>query len=262
MRPGATLAQGIRVRPRQPRRLPGVSYTGPCRYLLTFCTAHRQRLFVSDEAVDPVLWQIRRTARAQGFAILAYCFMPDHLHLLVEGATEAADLRRFARLAKQATAFAFIRRHGRRLWQRGYYERVLRRHDATLDVVRYVTRRVADRPAVAKDVDRIKEQAERIAQLVRHLLDLSRRESRTPENVDLGLIVDRVLALRERQIRRMNVEIVRSYGESVPRVEAIPELTASLLSFREFLAAGDAQGRATGGPPGCRWGRQTGLAGD
>ncbi|MGQ9586704.1 MAG: sensor histidine kinase [Anaerolineae bacterium] len=86
-----------------------------------------------------------------------------------------------------------------------------------------VRRMVADRPAVAKDVDRIKEQAERIAQLARHLLDLSRRESRTMEKVDLSLIVDRVLALRERQLKRMNVEIVRSYAEVVPRVEAIPE---------------------------------------
>ncbi len=86
-----------------------------------------------------------------------------------------------------------------------------------------VRRMVADRPAVASDVDRIREQAERIAQLVRHLLDLSRRGSGTKEPVDLNLVVDRVLGLRERPLKRANVEIVRTYSETIPRVEAVPE---------------------------------------
>lgn len=86
-----------------------------------------------------------------------------------------------------------------------------------------VRRMVADRPAVANDVDRIREQAERIAQLARHLLDLSRRESSAPESVDLGMLVDRVLGLRERQFKRLNITIRRVYGEMLPRVEAVPE---------------------------------------
>ena len=86
-----------------------------------------------------------------------------------------------------------------------------------------VRRMVADRPAVASDVDRIREQAERIAQLVRHLLDLSRRGGGTREQVDLSMVVDRVLGLRERPLKRANVEIVRTYSEVVPRVEVVPE---------------------------------------
>ncbi|MGC8839334.1 MAG: sensor histidine kinase [Anaerolineae bacterium] len=86
-----------------------------------------------------------------------------------------------------------------------------------------VRRMVADRPAVASDVDRIREQAERIAQLVRHLLDLSRRGSSTREQVDLSMVVDRVLGLRERPLKRANIEIVRTYSETIPRVEAVPE---------------------------------------
>jgi len=86
-----------------------------------------------------------------------------------------------------------------------------------------VRRMVVDRPAVAKDVDRIREQAERIAQLARHLLDLSRRDSRVMERVDLSLLVDRVLAVREYQFKRLDIEIVRSYDEALPRVEVIPE---------------------------------------
>lgn len=86
-----------------------------------------------------------------------------------------------------------------------------------------VRRMVADRPVVASDVDRIREQAERIAQLARHLLDLSRRGGGTRESVDLSMVVDRVLGLRERPLKRANVEIVRTYSEAIPRVEAVPE---------------------------------------
>lgn len=86
-----------------------------------------------------------------------------------------------------------------------------------------VRRMVADQPAIASDMDRIREQAERIAQLVRHLLDLSRRGSGSPEPVDLSMVVDRVLGLRERPLKRANVEIIRTYSETVPRVEAVPE---------------------------------------
>lgn len=86
-----------------------------------------------------------------------------------------------------------------------------------------VRRMVADRPAVASDVDRVREQAERIAQLVRHLLDLSRRGTGTREQVDLSMVVDRVLGLRERPLKRANIKIVRTYSEVVPRVEVVPE---------------------------------------
>jgi signal transduction histidine kinase len=86
-----------------------------------------------------------------------------------------------------------------------------------------VRRMVMDRPAVAQDVDRVSEQARRIGQLASHLLDLSRRDSNRMELVDLALVVDRVLALRQQQLKRRNVEIVRLYAADTPRIEAVPE---------------------------------------
>jgi putative transposase len=67
---------------------PAFSYLGRHRYSLTFGTAHRRRVFVEQAPVDVVRAQILRAAEQRLFAILAYCFMPDHLHLLVEGLLE------------------------------------------------------------------------------------------------------------------------------------------------------------------------------
>ncbi len=82
--------------------------------------------------------QLLRTASDEHFAVITYCFMPDHLHLLVEGLEDDADLRRFAKMLKQWTTVAYRRSRRGRLWQEGYYEHVLRDDESTLDVARYV----------------------------------------------------------------------------------------------------------------------------
>ncbi len=64
--------------------------------------------------------------------------MPDHLHVLAEGTTIEADLRRFVSAFKQQTGFWFARQCRARLWQDGYYDRVLRSDEETPDVVRYI----------------------------------------------------------------------------------------------------------------------------
>ena len=65
-----------------PGHLKGFSYVGLHRYSLTFCTDGRRRLFTDAAAVDLVVQQLLRAANEQKFAVIAYCFMPDHLHLL------------------------------------------------------------------------------------------------------------------------------------------------------------------------------------
>jgi REP element-mobilizing transposase RayT len=67
------------------------------RYSLTICTEGRREAFIVDADVTCALTQLRITAKAECFAIPAYCFMPDHLHLLIEGTSEAADCCEFVR---------------------------------------------------------------------------------------------------------------------------------------------------------------------
>lgn len=122
----------------RPRRLEGVSYTGPARYFLTFCVHARAPAFADPAVVEQALLQIRRVASRRRFAILAYCFMPDHLHLLVEGTDDSSRLTEFARLARQASGFAYKQATGRRLWQDGDYERVLRQSDEARQVAAYI----------------------------------------------------------------------------------------------------------------------------
>ena len=119
-------------------RINGLSYVGPYRYFLTFCTRNRRAAFTTAPVVHRTLVQFRRTAKEEPFAILAYCLMPDHAHLLVEGTRHNSDLRRFAKLAKQRSGAAFALEYGGRLWQEGFHDRVLRLNEDAKSVARYI----------------------------------------------------------------------------------------------------------------------------
>jgi REP-associated tyrosine transposase len=74
--------------------------------------------FRDRAAVELVLAQIRRSAHDEQFTIPAYCFMPDHLHLLVEAAANRSDGLKFITRAKQLSGFHYRQRYRLSLWQR------------------------------------------------------------------------------------------------------------------------------------------------
>lgn len=92
--------------------------------------------------------------------------MPDHVHMVVEGKTDTADLRRFVKRAKQRTGQAYSHQTGTPLWQEGYYDRVLRASEDTRAIVRYIlenpvrsglVRHPLEYPHIGSDVWRVEE---------------------------------------------------------------------------------------------------------
>jgi putative transposase len=124
--------------PGHPEHLESFDYLGLYRHSLRFSTAARADHFVAPAHVEMVFEQIVRAASDERFAIVAYCFMPDHVHLLVEGLTDGSDCLAFIRRAKQFSGFYFKKAHGQRLWQRYGFERVLRNDESMLSVARYI----------------------------------------------------------------------------------------------------------------------------
>jgi putative transposase len=137
----------------RPPRVDGFDYTGWYRYFLTICTYRRRLAFKDPSTIDLVMEQIRFTAGEQGIENIAYCFMSNHLHILVAGGSETSDLRKFAKLMKQRSGWRFARRGEGRLWQPGYYDRVLRDEDATASVVKYIIANPVRAEIVAAPLD-------------------------------------------------------------------------------------------------------------
>jgi len=72
------------------------------------------------------------------FEVLAYCFMPNHVHLLVVGLTATSHLKPFMQQFKQITGFAFKQEQGVSLWHRSYHDRVLRQEESIHAVAAYI----------------------------------------------------------------------------------------------------------------------------
>jgi len=72
-----------------------------------------------------------------GFVVHAYCFMPDHLHLLIEG-SELASLAPMMKRFKQLSSYRYKKRTGNSLWQRSYYDHVLRQEEDRNVVAEYI----------------------------------------------------------------------------------------------------------------------------
>lgn len=141
------------MRIKYPVHLKTFDYVGLNRYFLTFCTLNRRALFVTHEEVEIVLAQVLRSAAENDFELVAYCFMPDHLHLLIAARSEASDGLRFIRGAKQYSGYYFKQRFGTPLWQRYGYEHVLRDDEETLSVARYIL----ENPVRAGLVERVED---------------------------------------------------------------------------------------------------------
>ncbi len=121
-----------------PPHLKTFDYRGKHSYFLTFTTFDRRALFVEERAVSLVLQQFLRAATEQQFEITTYCFMPDHVHLLVMGLGDTSCCRRFIKLAKQYSGYYFHRHRGETLWQRYGYERALRSEIERATTIRYI----------------------------------------------------------------------------------------------------------------------------
>jgi putative transposase len=126
------------MRTGNPGHLKTFDYLGFHRYSLTFCTDRRQKMFTTQDVVHLVLAQIARASGQYQFGIVAYCFMPDHTHLLIEGQSADSDAKEFIARAKQYSGFHYKKARRSRLWQRYGFEHVLRDDELTLVAAKYI----------------------------------------------------------------------------------------------------------------------------
>ncbi len=128
----------MKEKPRAKRpRLQGFSYKGRYRYFLIICIKGRQNYFQKREIVDLVLGVLKNSSEKDKFKIWAYCFMPDHLHLVVEGLDNNCDLKRFVYRFKQKSGYLTSQINGISLWQKSFYDHVLRKDEDLMEVCKY-----------------------------------------------------------------------------------------------------------------------------
>jgi putative transposase len=109
-------------------------------------TTHRRIPWFRDAAVvEHCLGALKEAADQEHFGVYAYCFMPDHLHLLV-GADSDADLVSFVKRFKQTTGWWFRNRYETgslkasptSLWHKSYHDHSVRSEEDLAQIATYI----------------------------------------------------------------------------------------------------------------------------
>jgi putative transposase len=119
-------------------RRPAAHYVGQRWYFVTLCCTGRRPVFANARHADWLIGELRQQSDSHRFAVHAYCVMPDHLHALAFGLDPAGDLLFFLKSLKQKTAYEFHTRFRRDLWQKKFYDHILRPHDSREGVAAYI----------------------------------------------------------------------------------------------------------------------------
>lgn len=123
--------------PKRPR-LKDFGYVGTYTYFITILTAKRQNYFNETYIVEPLINLLRETVEKEHFSVTAFCFMPNHMHLLVNGLEEHANLKNFIKLYKQKSGFWFKQKNRQNLWHLSYYDHILGKVEAISDIAMYI----------------------------------------------------------------------------------------------------------------------------
>lgn len=113
------------------------NYIGYEIYFLTLCCAHRASAFSKATLAAEIVSILKDEAARAGFLLHAWCLMPDHLHVLVDGTRDDADLFRFVtRFKRRSTGLRYY--GGNELWQRNFYDHIVRNREVLAKVAGYI----------------------------------------------------------------------------------------------------------------------------
>lgn len=127
------------------------NYCGKNCYFVTLCWFRPEANLVRRAKVSLAPGPFASGKRQKFLPHPAYCLMPDHLHFLSEGAHPMSDLLHFVKCLKVKSSRLYTARAGQTLWQKEFYEHILRPGDSGESVAWHiglnpVRRGIVERP--------------------------------------------------------------------------------------------------------------------
>jgi putative transposase len=119
-------------------RLHAAKYIGQSLYFVTFCCAHRRPVFSDSKNAAWLIENLREQSAHYQIAVHAYCVIPDHFHGLFSGIGPASDMLAFVKNIKHKTAREYLYRFQLALWQKKFYDHILRERDNAASVAGYI----------------------------------------------------------------------------------------------------------------------------
>src|SRR5260370_31212589 len=92
---------------RRDRHLANICYVGEVSVSITGCIKNGRPVFEKSHIVETFTDILRDAVMFNRCIVPVYCFMPEHLHMIVQGLTEATDVYRALNRFKQRTGYWF-----------------------------------------------------------------------------------------------------------------------------------------------------------
>ena len=129
--------------PRKPRRpqslrLHEFDYRNPGPYHVILGTHHRRPLLGCPPLAEHLIALLAGESAATDACVYAYCLMPDHVHILISPGANDSLIRFVQRFKSRAARISRQLGKEGKLWQRGFYDHILRSEETVEVVARYI----------------------------------------------------------------------------------------------------------------------------
>ncbi len=119
-------------------RLKGFDYSARRSNFVTIVTEHRQTFFKDERIAEAAVEVLLNLREKYKFNLYSYCLMPDHFHALIGIGDSEMSLSRICGDFKSLSTRAFWQFYDGKLWQRQFFDHVIRNEQDFLETVEYI----------------------------------------------------------------------------------------------------------------------------
>ena len=123
---------------KQSIRLRGFDYSWPRIYFVTIVAKDRQPMFMDKRVAMATVESLKRLRGEFRFNVYIYCLMPDHFHGLIGPGESGWTLGAMCGAFKSLSTRASWTWHTGKLWQRQFFDHIIRNHLDFEETVEYI----------------------------------------------------------------------------------------------------------------------------
>lgn len=115
-----------------------MQYRKNLRASFTICVNNRAKIFVDPKLVFNFIKILQYSCKKFFCDNWAYVFMPDHVHIVLEGTRIDSDCQKAIILFKQKTGYWFAKNMPTIQWQKSFYDHIHRSEHELINHILYV----------------------------------------------------------------------------------------------------------------------------
>ena len=132
------IEEGYLWRRRDSLRLSRFDYSSRRVYFVTIVVADRRPVFLEQRLASATTNRLLELRGRLGFKLYCYCLMPDHFHTLIGVGDSGRSLGEICGAFKSLTTRDYWRCHQGKLWQRQFYDHVIRNEVDFFETLEYI----------------------------------------------------------------------------------------------------------------------------